>query len=230
MYGNSEIIVLSGPFKGLKYINTIVWGSITPKWLGSYEAELHDVIEEIIQNQYNTIIDVGCAEGYYVLGLASRLPQARIYAFDIDFISRKQVLKIARLNNLAHQIVIGNYLTHELIEEVSKGKTLLISDIEGYERNLLNPEQCAKLKKIDILVELHNTKETPDIESLIKDRFKVSHDIVPIKATSRDGWLKNFIRDHETAQINANMLKRATDEFRMNSDTWYWMRSKHKEL
>src|SRR5262245_45426434 len=70
----APISVQHGPFKGLAYFDETVWGSITPKWLGSYEAELHPAIEEIISRPYETIIDVGCAEGYYAVGLAATIP------------------------------------------------------------------------------------------------------------------------------------------------------------
>jgi hypothetical protein len=37
LFGKANPVILSGPFKGMYYINEIVWGSITSKWLGTYE-------------------------------------------------------------------------------------------------------------------------------------------------------------------------------------------------
>src|SRR5262249_48348857 len=63
LYAEDEpIVVQCGPFRGLRYFDETVWGSITPKWIGSYEAELHAVIAGIAGRPYTTIIDVGCAE------------------------------------------------------------------------------------------------------------------------------------------------------------------------
>ncbi len=74
-------IVLDGPFRGLNYLvenNTVP----THKLLGTYEKELWPIIEEIIARDYRTIIDIGAAEGYYVVGLAQRMPEARVVAFE----------------------------------------------------------------------------------------------------------------------------------------------------
>jgi hypothetical protein len=50
-------------------LNETVWGPIEPKWLGTYELELHSIIKGILRAEYNTIIDIGSAEGYYSVGL-----------------------------------------------------------------------------------------------------------------------------------------------------------------
>ena len=71
LYPNgAEVAVRSGPFQGMRYLDEIVWGSVTPRWLGCYEWELHGAVRQILDRGYKTIIDVGCAEGYYAVGLA----------------------------------------------------------------------------------------------------------------------------------------------------------------
>jgi len=40
------------------------------KLLGFYEQPLQPYIEQVIQTGYPTIINIGCAEGYYAVGLA----------------------------------------------------------------------------------------------------------------------------------------------------------------
>jgi protein-L-isoaspartate O-methyltransferase len=54
------------------------------KLLGAYEHSLHDVLLKPVSRQPDPIINVGCAEGYYAVGLARLLPDATVYAFDID--------------------------------------------------------------------------------------------------------------------------------------------------
>ncbi len=45
--------VLSGPFAGMLYeIPRAIDSVITPKQIGSYEAEVHDVIERIVKTDY----------------------------------------------------------------------------------------------------------------------------------------------------------------------------------
>jgi len=46
--GNAEPRVLTGPFKGMAYLNTSDFGPIAPKWLGSYEAEIQGLVCECL--------------------------------------------------------------------------------------------------------------------------------------------------------------------------------------
>src|SRR6478672_5253661 len=91
-------VVLTGPFKGMRYIDETVWGSITPKWVGTYELELADIIETIVRHGYTRVLNIGCAEGYYAIGLALRDPSVNVFAFDTDPLSRMQARRLARLN------------------------------------------------------------------------------------------------------------------------------------
>jgi 2-polyprenyl-3-methyl-5-hydroxy-6-metoxy-1,4-benzoquinol methylase len=82
--------VLNGPFEGLKFpAMDIKEINLASKITGSYESELHAVVEEICLTPYRDVLDVGCAEGYYAVGFARRLRQATVHAFDIDEHSRR---------------------------------------------------------------------------------------------------------------------------------------------
>ncbi len=89
------LIVQTGPFVGMTYVSEAICSSLVPKLLGSYEAELHALLTQIVTRDYQTVIDVGCAEGYYAVGLALRLPRARVYAFDINARARELCAKLA---------------------------------------------------------------------------------------------------------------------------------------
>jgi hypothetical protein len=58
----------------MAYIPQAVGSALIPKLLGCYEAELHGVIACALNTTYDTIIDIGCAEGYYAVGLALHFP------------------------------------------------------------------------------------------------------------------------------------------------------------
>src|ERR1044072_5114497 len=77
-------VVQEGPFKNMVYVPKSVGSTLVPKLLGSYESELHSTLEEIIDRNYQKIIDIGCAEGYYAVGLALKNPKTKIHAFDTD--------------------------------------------------------------------------------------------------------------------------------------------------
>jgi hypothetical protein len=55
-----NLTVKHGPFKGMVYPEKMSVGStLCPKLLGSYERELHPVIEKIRLNKYSEIVDIG---------------------------------------------------------------------------------------------------------------------------------------------------------------------------
>ncbi len=78
-----------------------------PKLLGSYESELHATLEELLAHEYTAVVDVGCAEGYYAVGLGLRLRNAAIYAFDTNPRARSACAEMAKLNGVDSRIHIG---------------------------------------------------------------------------------------------------------------------------
>ena len=78
--------VLSGPFAGMAMLPEASWGDgdLAPKLLGCYEAELHPAIAKAISRKPKNIVNVGCAEGYYAVGMARALPQSKVFAFDTN--------------------------------------------------------------------------------------------------------------------------------------------------
>ncbi len=225
IYKGNPIEVLSGPFKGLKYINETVWGPIIPKWVGSYEQELHGTVEQIIQSNYDTIIDVGSAEGYYVAGLAKRMPKARVYSFDVDSISRRQQGDIIKLNNLTN-VTIGRYCRHADLDALITNNTVVICDIEGYEYDLLDPTKARKLTQVDILVEVHpfGDKKLTDVETALRDRFSATHHMEHIQQKKRQA--KDYKMTQKQLLTDAEFI-RCLDEYRnFANQTWFWMKRK----
>jgi len=73
-----------GPFQGLEFPPSTFDRHLAPKLTGAYEQELHPVFEDIISRNYQEILDIGPADGYYAVGLAQLLPDVPVHAFDID--------------------------------------------------------------------------------------------------------------------------------------------------
>jgi hypothetical protein len=224
LYGKRSPVVLSGPFEGMQYINDIVYGCITPKWLGSYEAELHPVIEEIIGRGYRMIIDVGAAEGYYLIGLARRMPGAILYGFDTDPLARRQQAQLGRLNG-RENVHIGGYCSPEWLKDCCKPDSLVICDIEGYELYLLSPKIVPALKDADILVELHpfSPMNYPEVRRTIIDRFEATHNIQRIAAQQKDA---HFYNAGSRRLVLGGGMKEALNEGRFTGQEWLWMRRK----
>jgi hypothetical protein len=219
-------VILSGPFKGMYYINEIVWGSITSKWLGTYECELHSVIFKVLSEaKYKAIIDVGAAEGYYAVGLAKHFPNISVFTFDFDYRGRSQQRRLAKLNNVKNLIVGFRCDSVELQQRVKMSSCLVICDIEGFEVQLLDPSKVPALKAADILVEIHPAQgmSTSVVRDLLKSRFYNSHHIETIDSRPRDSA---SFRNLLPLTVTDEELLMALDEGRSGLQCWLWMEHK----
>lgn len=178
-------IISKGPFSGMKYVCGAVGSMYIPKLLGSYEEELQDLIKEILAKKvYSTIIDVGCAEGYYAIGFAIRYSNAFVYAFDVDEKARNLCSEMASLNNVADRVFIAGECNYSNLTKLLNEKTLIIADCEGAEFNLLDPVQVPALLLTDLLIELHDFVN-PLITPTILNRFHSTHKITMYDAQQR---------------------------------------------
>ena len=180
-----ELRVAGGPFRGMQHPSAQSFGSaLLPKLLGSYESELHPVLEEMLRNDYGAIVDIGCAEGYYAVGLGLRFPRADIYAFDTSPHARRLCGEVAKLNGLNGRVHIGGFCDEATLRSISLGsKALIISDCEGYEGVLFTKEMVsALLGKHDVIVETHDFIDI-EISLRLRDVFTRTHQIRSIKST-----------------------------------------------
>ena len=76
--------VLSGPLKGLDFVEQSAEGCYIAKILGCYEQPLQPYIKRALSKNYTTVINIGCAEGYYAVGFARAIPKVTSLAFDSD--------------------------------------------------------------------------------------------------------------------------------------------------
>ena len=224
VYGREPVRVLGGPFVGMAYFNEVVWGAITPKWLGSYEEELSEVIvQEIFGGDYKVIFDVGAAEGYYAVGLARACPSATVYSFDIDPHARKLQHKLSTINNVRN-LRIGKRCTHYEMSRFITDKCLIISDIEGFEYELLDPEKANCLTCCDLLVEVHgyNGLTAEQVQQKLCQRFASTHRQSIISSCARDA------RDYERIcgdRVDIGTLSLALEEYRGFQQNWLWLKA-----
>lgn len=203
--------VMHGPFKGMVYPEYMAHGSsLYPKLLGSYESELYNDIEELLKNDYKTIIDVGSAEGYYAIGFAMRKPEARVFAYDVDKVALDACRKMAVANKVDKQMEFGEFCSAKVLADMKlEGRSLVLSDCEGYEMELFTKESVANLKNSDIIIEVHdlyNEKITPALEEVFRD----THDIKKVYSISTFGKLKDFkeAEAFSDEDINTFMVER----------------------
>lgn len=174
MYGST---IQYGPFKGMKIAKEKSWeleyGLIT-KILGTYEEK---VIDKLIKfsKKNNTFIDIGAADGFYVVGMAFKNFFKYIYAFEINSKSRRIIEINHRLNKSKQNIKIkneANYLSLKRIIKLRKKCTILI-DIEGAEFDLLSLKVLKVLKDCHIICELHKFYGEKKYYDLIENSKKI---------------------------------------------------------
>lgn len=157
-YLGPEPVVIAGPFAGMRYPRMASAGSaLAPKLLGTYELELATTVDQIIRADYERIVDVGSAEGYYAVGLAMHHEDATIFAFDIDPTARQACHELATINGVSDRTHIQGICSPERLLSLDLGNRALIwADCEGYERTLFTPEVIVALRRHDVVIELHD--------------------------------------------------------------------------
>jgi hypothetical protein len=215
-------LVQEGPFAGMHYLDH-TRDPILPKLVGSYEAEIHPWIRVAIKQQYRTLIDVGCAEGYFAVGMALAMPDARIYTFDSDPQQQAACHMLARMNGVEDRMTVLGEFTVSDFNLIEPSATLVKMDCEGAEFQFLNPSAALGLAQCDILVEIHPFIGKPAKELL--DRFNSSHSIAVVNRQRRHA------KEWPSVQF-LSPIKRYTSllEFRWDDNLcWAFLRCKRPQ-
>jgi hypothetical protein len=172
--------VQGGPFQGMHFVSQSAEGCHVPKLLGCYEAELHRHILAAAGRGYQAVINIGAAEGYYAVGLARLMPDARVYAYDTNAAAHPVCQSLAERNGVAGRVFIGSTFAGEDFERFAGQNTLVVCDIEGGETGLLDPQRYPALKMMDLIVELHDSAEAKP-SALIPERFGATHAVTMVR-------------------------------------------------
>lgn len=167
--------IISGPFKGLRYLKQAHGSVLSAKLLGTYELELHDWWTEVFHQRFENVWVIGSGEGYYAVGLAKRMHDSNIYAFDTDPAARLATLDLALLNHVADRLTIGGTCSLDEIAESGRERTLIVCDIEGAENELLTALPSASLSHSDLIVEVHDAPPSTKTFDRLLAHFANTH-------------------------------------------------------
>ncbi len=172
----------TGPFRGmilgrLYYPQTL---------LGTYESEIHPWLERIFEKPFAHVVDIGGGTGYYAVGLALRMPRARLTVFELEARARMVIEEVARLNGVGGRIeLLGECTPANLATTIMAGeRTFVLIDVEGAEIELLDPFTIPSLRTATILVETHDIL-VPGCRDTIVRRFAASHEIEEVTSGTR---------------------------------------------
>ena len=172
--------VLAGPFAGTRLCVSDQTGRLLPcYYLGTAELEIQDAVEKLIARRYATVVNIGAADGYYTVGLARRLPQARVIAFEAVESFRPVLERTAIANGVADRIEINGHCDRRALRAAIAGAQppiLVVSDIEGYETELLDPAAIPELNGADLLIETHDAS-VPRCTDIMTERFRATHTV-----------------------------------------------------
>ena len=170
-------IVLGGPFAGMRLGPRATEGCLVPKLVGTYEQELHPYLARLARRGYARVLDVGCAEGYYAVGIARMLPAARVVAFDAQAQARALCARLAAENGVDDRVRVQGAADVAAIEAAlaGPGRSLVLCDCEGCEYAVLDPVAAPSLARADLIVEMHGTARDPARARALLERFRPTH-------------------------------------------------------
>jgi len=208
----------------MRYVEASQGSVYNAKILGTYEAELHEVLRSLPSVGFGHCLDIGAGEGFYAVGLA-RLLRTKVTCYELDERGQQLIRDVARLNEVAADVDVRGGCHHaELIaalEVEPTTPTLLVCDVECFERVLLDPFKVPALLRCHVLVEIHDCFE-PGTGQELEERFHVSHTIHRIDAREREA------EDFPTGLwwswlIPGRLKRRLMREWRPPGMYWLWM-------
>jgi len=187
--------IMAGPFAGMAYASRATEGALMPRLLGSYEAPLAPHLARIGAGGLDAVIDVGCADGYYAVGLARLWPGVSVHAYDIDPAARASCAALAEANGVADRVVVGERFAPTDFERFADRRTLAVVDIEGAEVDLLRPDLSPAMAAISFIVETHPGLK-PGALDVVRERFHHTHHIeradLQLAAFDLPDWIREL--------------------------------------
>ncbi len=201
LLGRPQTEIKSGLFAGMCYGSNAVGSSLMPKLLGTYEKELTGAIGQL--PVFDIAIDVGAAEGWYAVGLLYRKKTRAVVAFELAGEGRKICRENAERNGVAGQIQIKGGCTAGDLQSLLRAcqekrqRVLIISDCEGFEKELFSAETINLCALAWLIIETHELQAPSGREYLVQN-LQASHAVTRIQRARRTrddiqlppgGWL-----------------------------------------
>ncbi len=135
-----------------------VGSSLWPKLLGTYESELRPCFQQISRRErYRKIIDIGFAEGYYLIGFGRLFADSQLVGFDTEDEAQQQCRANARVNGIdQRRLKLHGAFDAELFKKALEPNSLVIVDCEGTESEVVSGLSRDQAACADWLIETHD--------------------------------------------------------------------------
>jgi hypothetical protein len=166
------LTVRRGPFEGMTFIDQAVGKAnhLSSKLIGSYEPDVANFLGEQAP-EHELFVDLGSGEGFFCVGVA-RISPARVIGFELNRYERRLSERIAAANDVEFET--RGEVDQSALNSLPPGRLLLLSDVEGLEEDLLDPEAVPRLREATMIVEVHE-QYRPDVVTTLSDRFAPTH-------------------------------------------------------
>ncbi len=214
--------VKTGPFAGMRYPRSAVLEipGLVPHLVGTYELELHPIVEKLIAAAPELVVNIGAGNGCYAVGIALRCPQARVVAYEADPYMASICTRIARFNGVEDRIDLRATCTVEALAELEPPPgTVVICDCEGAERELIDPDRVPWLGDARLLIEAHESF-VPGIEAELRQRLEPTHRTEQIVPGKR--YLEDRPQLWGTPAVSTIQLETLMSELRPWRTPWIW--------
>lgn len=209
--------VQRGPFVGLRLHPDVVWsaGDTVTKVLGVYEQELHESIFDAISKKPTCVVNIGCADGYYAVGIQRLLPDVPVFAFDIDPRASFDFSKTQELNGTYARFEQNFDFSSPPPELLEFDSIFFVIDIEGNERDIRSLPSVI-LKKSSMLIEVHDLFE-PGLTQKLVEFLSKTHEVKIIPEAGRDPHTLSELQNYGTLDKYIFLC-----EFRGSSMNWLY--------
>ena len=68
-------------------------------------------IRQAMGAAYETVLNIGCPEGYYAVGMARHMPATRVLAFDLNPVAQQTCVVLAAKNDVAKRVQVEALFT-----------------------------------------------------------------------------------------------------------------------
>lgn len=213
------LTVRRGPFEGMRFPESAKSRvkHLVPFLTGSYENELHEPLTQLLQRDYERVVDIGAAEGYYAVGLARALPNTRVTAYEMLPVTARQLARMAEANGVADRFEIRGECRPEDLADLDGPSLFIFCDAEGAEQELMDPERVPALKGASGVIELHEWAR-PGVSDELVRRFEPTHDVRVVHGGAR--YMSDYPELMELTGVTFEDRELGVSEIRHSRCAW----------